>query len=818
MRLEGEAGRNSLRLTREAPTMPGPPRRTFMRRFFTFRAARFPSFFPALAWLGVLFLGPALCRAQEQGERGNKRPLDFQDVLQGRPRVRGPAPAGWIGKKGHLFWTRRGRSWVQVDAATGKETPLEARPPGRAFPFRRRRSRRRGRRGVPDKAALEKALVQEGGLGKEEARGGAWRARPLGGGRGFVLEAGKDLFWWVPGGKAGPGKNTGKGRLERLTRDPEPEDILGVAPGGGAVLFRKARNLWALRFSGKGPRVFRLTRRGGPERLMGRLDWVYQEEVYGRGTWDAWWFSPGGNWVAFLDLDTSKEPRTPIVDQLPVHQTVRSQRYPKAGDPNPVCRLHLASLETGKDRVIEPTPWGGKDALIVRVDWAPWPELYFQVQDREQRRLVLLALDPSKAGPPREVLREERDDGWVERGRSPRFLPGRKEFLWLSARDGFRHVYRYSLSGKLLNRVTRGPWTVLGIQAVDPGRGVLWFTGTRETVMETHFYRVPLDGSAPPVLLTRKGKDHRVQLSPDRAFFLDRWSSLADPGALDLCRERDGKVLRRVSTADLTPLKPFLLGKPRAHKVPGPGGSVLDGVSLAPPGWKEDRPLPVWIDIYGGPNAPGVRNRWRTLSSPWFHFLADQGILVWRLDPRSAHGASHKDTILCYQHLGKTELQDVEAGIRYLVKKGWADPDRVGITGVSYGGFMVEYALTHSRAFRLGVAVAGVSDWRNYDTIYTERYMRTPQANPAGYRNSSAVAAASRLEGYLFLVHGAMDDNVHLSNTFQLVEALEKAMKLNFGMLLYAREGHGVGRPAHRLHYRRLLWSLIQKKLLPSSL
>ena len=333
--------------------------------------------------------------------------------------------------------------------------------------------------------------------------------------------------------------------------------------------------------------------------------------------------------------------------------------------------------------------------------------------------------------------------------------------------------------------------------------------------METHLYRVsPAQGGA-PVLLTRKGRDHSAVLSPDRKYFLDRWSTLEDPGAVDLCRESDGKVLKTLTKADLSPLRPYLLGKPRAHRVPGPDGSVLEGVSLAPPGWKGEKPLPVWIDVYGGPNAPVVRNRWRTLSRPWFHFLAGRGILVWRLDPRSAHGGGHKDTLLCYQRLGRTELADLEAGVRWLVEKGWADPRRIGITGASYGGYLVEYAMTHSRAFRLGVAEAGVSDWRNYDTIYTERYMRTPRANPAGYRNSSVVRAASRLRGYLFLVHGALDDNVHLSNTIQLVDALEKAQKENFGMLLYAREGHGVAQPLHRLHLRRVVWSLIRERLLP---
>ncbi len=758
--------------------------------------------------LSPFFLFPSALSAQagKGAKKEGKRPLDFQDVILGRPRVRGPRPAFWTGR-GHTLLLRKGRSWIRMDAATGREAPSKGRPPGPTF---RRRKARGEKIPLTFRKTLRKDLVELGGLSKEEARGAGYQALSLQGGKSFLLEVRGDLWLWRPGPKAG------RERLRRLTRDGEGGVLLGAAPGGKRALFRKGHDLWSLDLAGEGARIHRLSREGSKDYLVGRLDWVYQEEVYGRGRWDAWWFSPDGNWVAFLELDTKEEPLSPIVDDSSVRQKVRMQKYPKAGDPNPVCRLVAASLDGRRKRTFSPEPWAGKEGLVVRVDWSPASILFFQVQDREQRKLVLVRVDPGRSDP-EAVLKEERTDGWVERGPSPRFLAGGREFLWLSARDGWRHIYRYTERGKLLARVTRGPWTVIRLSALDEKRGVLWFTATKETVMETHFYRAPLDGGAPPVLLTRRGADHRVTLSPDREYFLDRWSSLEDPGALDLCREKDGKVLKRLSSADRTPLEPYLLGVPRAHKVPGPDGSVLDGVSLAPPGWKGEKPLPLWIDIYGGPNAPGVRNRWNVLSRPWFHFLAGRGILVWRLDPRSAHGASHKDTILCYQHLGREELRDVEAGIRYLVKKGWADPDRVGITGVSYGGFMVEYALTHSRAFRLGVAVAGVSDWRNYDTIYTERFMRTPRANPAGYRNSSAVAAASRLHGYLFLVHGAMDDNVHVSNTIQLAGALEKAQKLDFGMLLYPREGHGVGRPAHRLHLRRVVWALIREKLLGRS-
>ncbi len=740
-----------------------------------------------------------LVPCQEGKREIQKRRLEFYDVILGRPRVWTPRPPRWIGP-GHAYLLRKNGKRVVVDAETGKEIPFKER-------FLKYLSGKRiSRLSQGRKKTVSRLLKKLLGLGKKQGIPLPGKVVSWDQGRLAAFEVKNDLFIW----------DLGNG-IWRLTHDPEPEVILKESPSHEFLLFKKKGNLWVVgKAGGKGGKGFylkQLTREGSPERLLGRLDWVYQEEVYGRGNWDAYWFSQDGKWLAFLDLDVSKEPRVQIVDNTPVHQKCIYQRYPKAGDPNARCLLQVISLMKSTRTSLDPSKWVGAQGLIVRVDWGPGPKVYAQIQDREQRKLVLVALDPV-TGKALELLREERKDGWIDRAPAPVFVEGSNTFLWMSQRTGYRHIYLYTETGRPVGSITRGNWKVKRILGVDKEGSWIYFTGTRETFLENHFYRVRIKNPGEPVLLTRKGFSHSISLSPDMKYFFDTWSNLSDPGGVDLKRTWDGKLVKEISRANKSPLKEFELGEVKMHRVPAKGGIYLYGISITPPGWDRKTRLPVLVNIYGGPNTPQVRNRWSVRANPWEHFLAGQGVMVWKCDPRSASGRGHKFSISCYRRLGRSELEDIESGIGYLVKTGWADPERIGIFGVSYGGYMVCYAMTHSRKFRCGISIAGVTDWRNYDSIYTERYMRMPRANAEGYRDSSAVAGGKDLFGELLLIHGTMDDNVHISNTIQLVEELVRRGKLNFRLMLYPREGHGVGRPVHRLHLKRLMWGFLRTHLL----
>ena len=239
----------------------------------------------------------------------------------------------------------------------------------------------------------------------------------------------------------------------------------------------------------------------------------------------------------------------------------------------------------------------------------------------------------------------------------------------------------------------------------------------------------------------------------------------------------------------------------------GEDGVVLEGSLLKPPDFDPARRYPVWFMTYGGPHAPTIRDSWSG-GQVWDQVIAESGIIVFRADPRCASGKGAVSAWSCYKRLGVQELADVETAIRWLAAQPFVDPDRIGMSGHSYGGFLTAYALTHSKLFSAGIAGAPVTDWRDYDTIYTERYMLTPQENPEGYRETSVVEAAADLSGRLLILHGMMDDNVHPQNSVKLVDALQRAGK-PFEMMFYPGYRHGI----HGRHYRRLVWDFIQESV-----
>jgi len=305
-----------------------------------------------------------------------------------------------------------------------------------------------------------------------------------------------------------------------------------------------------------------------------------------------------------------------------------------------------------------------------------------------------------------------------------------------------------------------------------------------------------------------------VRPNGDGSLFLDSVSTRTRPPQVRLCDGATGKVLRVL--AESTPPAPEknpALARWELHEVSARDGFPLDVAVLKPRDFDPKKTYPVWLSTYSGPNAPTIRNSWAP--SIWSQFLAQQGVIVLNVNVRTASGKGHAIITGCYEHLLRSELSDIEDTVDWLTANPWADAKRVGITGWSYGGSMTAYSLTHSDRFALGIAGAGVYDWRMYDTIYTERYMNTPQANPEGYDQSSVLTAAGNLHGHLLLLHGTKDDNVHLENTIQLLYALEKSGVQDFDLMLYPESRHGVRNPALRAEMRRREWRTIQEYLRP---
>ena len=375
---------------------------------------------------------------------------------------------------------------------------------------------------------------------------------------------------------------------------------------------------------------------------------------------------------------------------------------------------------------------------------------------------------------------------------------------------GWKHLYHYSTDCKLIRPITSGKWEVRSLHGIDEAGSWAYFSGTQRSPIGVDAYRVKLDGTGLERLTEAPGT-HQVSFDPAFRYFTDVWSDINTPSQMRLYTT-DGKLVRVIEENRVEALRQFKLAKPEFVQVKTRDGFVMEAMLIKPPDFDRTKKYPVFSHTYGGPHAPQVRNAWGGTTFMWHQLLAQKGYVVWICDNRSASGKGMESAFAAYKKLGVTELQDIEDGIRWLKQQEWVDGTRIGLNGWSYGGFMTAYALTHSTLFKAGIAGAPVTDWRLYDSIYTERYMGTPQNNPEGYDKTSVLKAAKNLHGNLLLIHGAIDDNVHMQNSIQFVYELEKSGK-QFEFMIYPKSRHGVSDPALVKHMRELMLRFILKNL-----
>jgi dipeptidyl aminopeptidase/acylaminoacyl peptidase len=580
----------------------------------------------------------------------------------------------------------------------------------------------------------------------------------------------------------------------RLTRTPGAEELPEFSPDGRFVSFVRDNNLYVVDIATQTERA--LTSDGGPLVLNGKPDWVYLEEVFNRRASGSWW-SPDSQRIAFIRYDDHPVPTFTVLDHIPLHQTVESIPYPKSGDPNPIVKLGVVSVAGGPVHWADLSNYSETGSIIDRAGWTPdGRTLTFYVQDRAQTWLDFCTA-PAAGGSTTRLFRET-TKAWVDNPGPPTYLAD-GSFVLPSERTGWKHLYHFDRTGHLRDTITSGAWEARALQRVDETGGWVYFTGTRDSPIAENLYRVHFDGSGLERLTPEPG-DHQVSVSPKANLYIDTHGSHAIPTQVHL-RSADGKPVRTLDTNPIYVLEEYRLGHFELVQIPLPDGFVLEGSLLTPPDFDPSRRYPVWFMTYGGPHAPTIRDNWYSGRGGLAHdqMLAALGFVVFHCDPRSASGKGVCSAWTAYRRLGVGELKDIEAAIGWLTKHSSVDADRIGMSGHSYGGFMTSFALTHSKLFAAGIAGAPVTDWRYYDSIYTERYMNTPQENPEGYDLTSVVKAAGNLHGKLLIAHGIMDDNVHLQNTVELMEALQRAGK-DFQVMFYPRSRHGIVSP----HYRRL--------------
>ena len=591
------------------------------------------------------------------------------------------------------------------------------------------------------------------------------------------------------------------GRLLRVAAGDEPlRELAGsvgpleeprLSPNGRFVSFVRAGELHVLPIEGGEARQLS----GGAEDGLtnGLADFIAQEEFDQPA---GHWWSPDSGQLAYVRADSRHIPPYPIVHQGAREILTERHRYPFAGSPNARVTLGVIDVGGGATRWMDLEK--EEDFYLVRVAWQPDGALTAQVLSRDQKTLRLLRFD---AGGAVSLLLEERSTPWINITHDARFLES-GEWLWSSERSGFRHLYLYAADGSPIRRLTEGDWMVTDVVGVDEARRLVYFSATAESVLERQIYRTSLDGGGLERLSQEPGW-HRGVLSNDGDWLVDSYSSLEQPRVVTLLAT-DGSTSLTLHEESETGAAALGLRPPELLTMPGADGSALDGALYRPD--PPVAPAPLIVAVYGGPHAQLVANDWSMTVDVRAQYLAQQGFLVLRLDNRGAAGRGLAFEAALHERLGRVEVEDQIAGVRFLVEQGWADPERVGIYGWSYGGYMT--ALCMMRApdvFKAGVAGAPVADWDGYDTGYTERYMGTPAGNAEGYREASLLTHADELEGHLLLVHGGVDENVHFRHTARLITALTKAQK-PYDLLIFPEERH-MPRDAAGLEYmeRRLV-------------
>ncbi len=572
-------------------------------------------------------------------------------------------------------------------------------------------------------------------------------------------------------------------RLMPVSAKPGYQQFAKFSPDGRRVGFVRGNNIYVSDLASGTETA--LTTDGGENVINGTSDWVYEEELYLR---DAFRWSPDGRRLAFWRLDQTVIRPFYLVNADSLYPQLVPVRYPKAGTPNSEVRIGVVEVANGRTAWIE--LGSDKDIYVAAMDFADSPdEIWLTRLNRHQNRLDLLLADV-RTGAAR-VIMADTDSAWVD-AHEPRWINGGKQFLFLSERDGYAQLYLFNRDGRLVRRVTPGGWDVLEVYAVDEKAKAIYFTGASDGPLGRPVLRVGLDGKGLTPISAEPGT-HGIEFDPTHELYVDTYSRAGVPPVQTL-RRSDGTLVRTIADNAKLAAKVNALGlnRPGFIKIPTPDGVELNAWIIKPTGFDPARRYPLLMIVYGGPGSQTVTDDWGGSGYLWHQMLAQDGCLIASVDNRGTGGRGVKFKKITYLHLGRYESADQVAAARYFASLPYVDATRIGIWGWSYGGYTASRTMfLGGGVFKAALAVAPVTDWRLYDTIYTERYMRTPAENPAGYDEASALPYADSLKGNFLVVHGTGDDNVHFQNTLQLVRRLEAANK-QFDLRVYPNKTHSI--------------------------
>ena len=609
------------------------------------------------------------------------------------------------------------------------------------------------------------------------------------------------------------------GTAVHLTSSPDSTDDPKFSPDGTRLAFVRKHNLYVHGLSGdEGERALTKEEKEkdkdrDKEReaniLNGEVDWVYAEELAVRSNY---FWSPEGHEILFLQMNETAVPTYPITDWLPTHPRVEQEKYPKAGDPNPIVRLGVVGENGGKPHWIKLTD--DDDTYVPRFGWIREGLAWAEVLNRKQDVMDLYFIE-TKSGKSRKVLSESAPDAWVNVNDDFRIVKSGDRFLWTSWRDGHTHIYLYSFNtrdplaedAKLERQLESGDYEVIAVNAVDEASGTVFFTANKDDPRQEKLFSVKLDGSGMQGVSSENG-NYTANFSDDGKHFVEAYSATLKPQRVSVCTPGAAcqKIFEGRSVADYGPIAP----QPLEFKADD--GTVLYGYLILPPNADASQKIPVIDYVYGGPAGQTVQDAWGGTNGLFHQMLAREGFAIFSVDNRGTPNRGRKFSAAIRGQSGPIELKDQLTALEQLYGQfPQLDRTRTAIWGWSNGGSMTLYSLTHSDRFKAGISVAPVTSWRDYDSTYTERYMGLLKDHASAY-DDSIVSAASSLHGSLLLVHGTSDDNVHFQNTIQMTDALIRAGK-QFRLMIYPDKTHGIAGSGTRTQLFHMMEDFWNKEL-----
>jgi dipeptidyl-peptidase 4 len=601
-----------------------------------------------------------------------------------------------------------------------------------------------------------------------------------------------------------PSKN-----LKKLSANGK-QSYATFSPDGSKIAYVRSNNLFYVSLPEM--RETQITDDGKFNSIInGTTDWVYEEEF---GFVDGFYWSPDNKRIAYYRFNETdvKEYNLQVWGKKAYPVDYR-YKYPKAGEANSSVEIWICNLET-KEKV-KADLGADKDVYIPRVKWTNNPLLLsVRKLNRLQNQQDLLHIDVV-SGKAKTVIAEKSDSYIdVEYVDDLTYLSDGKHFLYTSESSGFKHVYLYSMDGVKEQQVTNGDFEVVNVIGLNEKNRTLYFVSTETSPLERQFYSIQLDGKRKMRLSQGEGY-HAINMSNDYQFYIDHHSSGTRPTVASLYQTRGNKLVKELESNEelRQKVKEYSLPTKEFFSFRDDAGFELHGYFLKPANFVAGRKYPVLLYQYSGPGSQNVTNNWAGSHFFFHQMLTQQGYIVALIDPRGTGGKGEKFKKSTYKQLGKYELEDIVQTARYLSGLPFVDASRLGIWGWSYGGYTTALAMTKAAGtFKIGIAVSPVTNWRYYDTVYTERYLQTPQQNAEGYDENSPLTYADKLEGKFLLIHGTGDDNVHFQNTVVFQNALIHAGK-KFDSFYYPDKHHGIQGGKVRLHLYTLMLDFIKENL-----